>query len=183
LPLYFIDSTFYGAISFVGAKFLGEAIFSTYRSSTSLDTHSAEFYGTANFYSVTFSKKVDFDGAKFLGEAIFRSTKFLSRVYFHSAKFYGVADFTSAEFSAEVDFSNIGIKDKMFFIYVFFEDGNKILFVTEDLSKVYFRYTDITKVRFGDRPRWGKENEFKVIEEVLLERFFEYREGLMIFRK
>jgi hypothetical protein len=50
-----------------------------------------------------------------------------------------------------------------------FEDGKKILFVIEDLSKVSFMNTDITRVRFADRAKWGKYDKFKVPQEELLE--------------
>ena len=54
-----------------------------------------------------------------------------------------------------------------------FEDGKKILFNTEDLSKVSFANTDITRVRFIETARWGEgkkdEDRFKVIEERNLE--------------
>lgn len=34
--------------------------------------------------------------------------------------------------------------------------------------------TDITRVMFSDRARWGKEDKFKVFEEELLEQFLKY---------
>jgi hypothetical protein len=142
-----------------------------------------QFCKEVNFDSAKFSKKADFDSVKFSGETKFSSAKFLDRAYFDSAEFCGVANFTSAEFSAEVVFSKILIKDKMFFNYVFFDDGNKILFNTNNLTKVYFSYTDITKVRFGDRPGWSKENEFRITEEELVEKSAEYCIGLKKYLK
>jgi len=60
-------------------------------------------------------------------------------------------------------------KDKVYFNYVLFEDGKKILFGIEDVSNVSFMNTDITRERFSDRARWGKQDKFKVIEEEMLE--------------
>lgn len=60
-------------------------------------------------------------------------------------------------------------KDKACFNYVLFEDGKKILFGIEDLSKFSFMNTDITRVRFGDRARWGEKDKFKVVEKEMLE--------------
>jgi hypothetical protein len=52
---------------------------------------------------------------------------------------------------------------------VLFEDGKKILFGIDDLSKFSFMSTDITRVRFSDRARWGEKDNFKVLEEEMLE--------------
>ena len=57
------------------------------------------------------------------------------------------------------------------FHYVLFDAQEKIIFDTENLSKVSFMNTDITRIRISNKARWGKENEnkFKVIEEYWLE--------------
>jgi len=72
------------------------------------------------------------------------------RVDFSSTKF-SEADFGSAKFSGKADFSSVFIKDKVYFNYVLFEDGKKILFGIEDISNFSFMNTDITRVRFSDR--------------------------------
>ena len=87
---------------------------------------------------------------------------------FHSAVFSRRANFGSAKFSGEARFSGT-FEGNAYFNYVLFEDGKKILFAIEDLSKVFFMNTDITRVRFSDRARWGKDDKFKVLEEELLE--------------
>jgi hypothetical protein len=79
----------------------------------------------------------------------FSRSKF-QRVDFSSTKF-SEADFGSAKFSGKADFSSVFIKDKVYFNYVLFEDGKKILFGIEDLSNFSFMNTDITRVRFSDR--------------------------------
>ena len=56
--------------------------------------------------------------------------------------------------------------DKAYFNYVLFEEGKKILFNIVDLSGISFMNTDITRVRFNDRARWGKgQDKFRVFEE------------------
>lgn len=119
-----------------------------------------------------FSGGANFDLAEFSREAHFRSAKF-SRAYFESAEFSGGANFNEAEFSRGANFSGMFIEDKANFNYVLFEDGKKILFGIEDLSRVSFMNTDITRVRFNDRARWGK-----VFEEELLETSLVYCETL-----
>ena len=67
---------------------------------------------------------------------------------------------------------------------VLFEQPEKTVFDVNDLSKVSFMNTDITRVRFSDEIRWGErkveydkfwggkkvtEEKFKIIEERLLE--------------
>ena len=70
------------------------------------------------------------------------------------------------------------------FHYVLFEEPEKTVFDVNDLSKVSFLNTDITRVRFSDKVRlggkkveyykfWGrkkvKEERFKIVDERLLE--------------
>jgi hypothetical protein len=49
-----------------------------------------------------------------------------------------------------------------------FENQNKCIFDVEDLSKVSFLGTDITRIRFGPKINWGGEDGFRVIDEELL---------------
>jgi hypothetical protein len=60
---------------------------------------------------------------------------FTQPVYFIQCNFQGRADFSSAKFSGEADFS-CKFNRETHFNYVLFEDGKKILFESEDLSKV-----------------------------------------------
>ena len=149
--VYFSKCKFQGVTNFDQAKF-SEADFSSAEFSEA-DFSSAEF-SEADFSSAEFSKKADFGFAEFSGQANFSSAKFSE------------ADFSSAKFSGQADFS-ITFKDN--FNYVLFEDGKKILFGIEDLSQFSFMNTDITRVRFSDRARWGKKDKFKVVEEEMLE--------------
>jgi hypothetical protein len=60
------------------------------------------------------------------------------------------------------------------FRYAYFEPTENVVFNVEDLSKVSFMNTDITRVRFSDKARWGERDKFKIIEEEMLEQFIKY---------
>ena len=174
---YFAEAKFWGEIAdFTKAKFLvGEADFNSVTFSGLADFGSATFAKEANFNSAGFSKKAYFDEAEFSGGANFDEAEFVREAYFGLAKFSEKASFDSAKFSEKANFSRIQIKDKAYFNYVLFEDGKKVLFgEIEDLSNFSFMNTDITKVRFSDRARWGKKDKFKVVEEEMLEQFLKY---------
>jgi hypothetical protein len=57
-----------------------------------------------------------------------------------------------------------------------FDDKEKVIFESEELSKVSFMNTDITGVGFSDKARWGgggkkvKEDRFKIVDERRLEK-------------
>jgi len=154
----FSSAEFHDKANFTFAKFLGRASFPTKFPGTAIFS-SAEFHEKANFHSIEFSEAADFSSAKFSGAADFTEAKFSE------------VSFRSAEFSGAADFSGISIKDKANFNYVLFEDGKKILFGIDDLSRVSFMNSDITRVRFSDRARWGKgQDNFKVFDEETLEK-------------
>ena len=50
-----------------------------------------------------------------------------------------------------------------------FEGKDKVIFEVEDMSRVSFKDTDITRVKFGDMVRWGSKDRFRVMED---ERFW-----------
>jgi uncharacterized protein YjbI with pentapeptide repeats len=153
-----LSAEFYGEADFISAEFSKNAYFRKAKFSKMANFQSAEFHQEAHFSSAEFSGEADFSAAKFYGEADFSA-----------AKFSKMANFHSAGFSAEAKFGGL-MEDQAFFNEVLFEDGRKIQFKIEDLSKISFINTDITRVRFNDRARWGKDNRFKVIEEELLEK-------------
>ena len=133
----------------------------------------AKFSEKANFAPAEFFSIADFGSATYAKEANFNSAKFSKIANFGEAEFSGQASFGSAKFFGEADFSST-FKDNAYFNYVLFEDGKKILFGIEDLSRFSFMNTDITRVRFSDRARWGEMDWFKVIDEVNLERFLKF---------
>jgi uncharacterized protein YjbI with pentapeptide repeats len=163
ISVKFLENAYFGSAEFHGEADFGEAKFSR-----EADFGKAEFHGEADFISVKFLESASFRLTEFLGEATFINAKFSGEAGFSNAKFCGEATFSKAKFSGEADFSDT-FKDKTFFNYVLFEDGKKILFRIEDLSRFSFMGTDITRVRFSDRARWGKKDKFKVVEEEMLE--------------
>jgi hypothetical protein len=49
---------------------------------------------------------------------------------------------------------------------VLFEQPGKIIFNSNDLSKISFADSDITRIRYGDKITWGeKKDDFSIIEE------------------
>jgi hypothetical protein len=176
-PVYFSESKFQ-QVDFVSAKFSDKANFGSAKFSDKANFSLAKFSGEeANFslakfsgggtyFSLAkFSGGANFNSSEFSGGAYFYSTEFSGGAYFISAKFSGEANFDSAKFSGEANFSDT-FKDGASFNYVLFEDGKKILFDgIDDLSNFSFMNTDITRVRFSDRARWGKEDKFKITDE------------------
>jgi hypothetical protein len=167
------------AANFSRATFSGEANFSRakFSNQAEADFFGAQFEKEANFSNAIFYGRANFSSgfgaeAKFLGAAQFSGSSFQSEVDFSETKFSDNANFSEAKFSGQAHFSSI-FNAKTFFNNVLFEDGKKILFNTEDLSKVSFANTDITHVRFIETARWGKgkkdKDRFKIIEERNLE--------------
>ena len=110
--------------------------------------------------------------------ADFSTVKFRGETWFTGADFTEYATFSFAVFFDKTYFKDfiqegktIGVfNGKTSFNYVYFEARERIVFDVEDLSKASFMDTDITRVSFSDRVRWGKEDKFKVIEEEVLEK-------------
>lgn len=135
------------------------------------------FQGNANF-SLTELEKVDFFKANFKKNISFSESK-LQQVTFSEASFNGAANFVKATFQDGVkfnkleinqaDFSNAKFAGKTFFHSVLFKNQEKVIFDTDDLSKVSFRNTDLTQVRFSEKVRWAGKNGFRIIDEESLE--------------
>jgi uncharacterized protein YjbI with pentapeptide repeats len=172
----FDKSTFSAGANFTSTKFKHTAGFWNCEFSAGADFSHAE-YSSANFFNVKFSgRTVEFIEAKFKHKAGFQSCEFSAGTDFRRSEFSAGTDFRRSEFSAGTDFSEAKFNGKTNFNYVLFEDGRRILFETEELSKVSFMNTDITRVRFSDRARWSQsqKDKFKIIEEEMLEQFLKY---------
>ena len=144
----FVGATFQEEAYFLGATFKGKAIFT-----------SSTFKGEAKFSEATFQEKAYFCGATFQEKADFNETTFHEIIYFNIATFKGEAIFVTNEFLREA-----------FFIHIIFEQPNKVFFNYNNLSKVSFADTDITRIRFGDKIAWGdKKDDFSIIEEEWLQ--------------
>jgi len=177
-PVYFNKATFYvtnfdhakfsDEVRFTGATFSGasfnEVTFSNevYFIRATFDLVNfigAKFSSRANFFGATFTDWADFTGAKFFNEATFRYAKFSNEANFTGATFSKQAYFDEATFSSN--------KGKTLFNYITFEQPNKVTFAKSKLSKVSFRFSDITRIRF-DEISWGGSDgrdEFTIIEE------------------
>ena len=153
---YFVEAQFHGKVNFSKANFSGAAHFGL-----------ANFSEGVHFFRAKFSKEAMFTQARFK-EAYFSEANFSGAAYFNGANFKG-ADFSRADFSGTTYFKQANFLGESHFNYVLFEDGRKIWFEVEDLSNVDFLNTDITRIRFSDRAKWGKKDRFKVIEEQWLE--------------
>ena len=132
-----------------------------------------------------FSGEARFLKAKFLRGANFNSAIFSARADFFQAQFSSFADFSSVKFLNEVHFSEAveeseeanspGSLKRVFngetlFTYAIFEQPNKTMFDVSDLSQVSFAGSDISKVTFTDRVKWGGTDGLKVIEEEWIEK-------------
>jgi len=126
-----------------------------------MDFHSAIFSGKSIFSettgTVSFSEarfaKVDFKQAKFKDEAEFADTIFCCGADFHRSVFSNVAYF-SAIFKSETLFNE-----------VIFEEPTRVTFDVSNMSNVSFSDSDITKIRFSDKVKWGGDDKFTIIEE------------------
>ncbi len=125
----------------------------------------SKFLDKANFARAAFSKEANFSQAIFSGKTFFSLVTFSKEVNFSDAKFSGEANFSYSKFMAEVYFMRSKFADIAFFRYATFEQPNKALFDANDLSKVSFAYSDITRIRFGGGITWGGDDEFTLIEE------------------
>jgi hypothetical protein len=78
---------------------------------------------------------------------------------------------------------NTKFTGKTYFKYTIFEQPNKVTFDVDDnnnLSNVSFADSDITRIRFGDKIRWGGEDGFTIIEEEWLKDEAEAKEEWVI---
>ena len=122
------------------------------------------------FNEATFSKKVNFSEATFTERANFAGAKFSKEAYFERATFSRGANFSQTKFLAEVYFLETKFNGNTVFKYANFEQPNKVAFDDRKLSNVSFADSDVTRIRFGDRIRWGGDDEFTIVEEEWLKR-------------
>jgi len=132
--------------------------------------------GNANFISSNIDK-VYFLKVNFKKNANF-SESILHEVAFAETKFDGITNFVKTLFDEvkfnkselnEVDFTKSKFKNPTFFNEAVFKKQDRVFFNVEDLSKVSFMFTDISKVKFGENVKWGGKNNFYIIDEKFLE--------------
>jgi uncharacterized protein YjbI with pentapeptide repeats len=114
------------------------------------------FKGKATFREAQMHK-VKFYSVEFQGKALFLNAQFLENTEFNHTTF-GHAVFTGAIFKGKTKFN-----------HVVFAGGEKTFFDelkdNNDLSKVSFMNSDITRIRFSDKINWGGNDGFTIIEE------------------
>ena len=119
--------------------------------------------GAVSFDYAMFSneRNIIFDGAVFSnqGEVIFTRVKFFNKGYvnFSNAKFFnkGFVQFDKAEFSGQTFFDTVEFKKFVFLSSVNFSSQEKVRFRTEDLSKVSFANTDVSRIFFDENTRFS----------------------------
>ena len=188
----FINTTFSDKVYFSGAKFCQEVNFSNTEFIKRAYFRHAQFLGKSIFYDIFFHFRVTFLGAMFgdvlfndvffQGKATFRDAH-MHKVAFRSVDFQGKALFLNAHFIDNTEFIHTTFGHAVFtgarfkgetrFNHVVFGGGEKTFFdelYDNDVSKVSFMNTDITRVRFSEGAKWGEKEKFKVIEEEWLEK-------------
>jgi Pentapeptide repeats (9 copies) len=117
----------------------------------------AKYFSTTTLTEKGFSQPVHFNKATFYGATNFSGATFSDQADFAGATFSNEADFTEAKFSSN--------KGETLFKYIILEQPNKVTFSKNNLSKVSFVGSDITRIRFGDKISWGGRDEFTIIDE------------------
>jgi uncharacterized protein YjbI with pentapeptide repeats len=188
----FTKAKFSAEVMFVEAKFRGKAIFSQTVFVGKANFNGAFFFDQALFFSTTFHggaffsetyfSQAVFQASRFHGEAyfpystfckavLFSEARFSKEAYFSEVMFSGEADFTAARFHGEAYFSGkFKQEGKLRLSYVIFEKGEEIIFDIADLSKVSFRNTDMTRVKFSEKVERNRQNNM-ILDEKELEDF------------
>jgi uncharacterized protein YjbI with pentapeptide repeats len=107
--------------------------------------------------NLVFKAPVDFSGCRFQNTQ-FDRTIFANTVTFSQSSF----EDTSFTLTSFLDWTN--------FNFVQFTNGEKVRLDVKDLTKVSFRNSDITKVRFSQYAGWGRTDKFKVLDEEILDK-------------
>jgi len=159
---YFFHTKFLKSVKFIISKFKGETQFQN-----SL-FHNVDFFGT------TFESNAYFSTAEFKGRSDFLRVKFQD-VEFVGTKFYNRPDFFASIFSSRVEFRSTDFLQGANFRSVEFE-SDKIYFYIEDLSKMSFLKTDISKIKLDPNSFVGSEgkDKYKIYDEKIFEWNFHY---------
>jgi uncharacterized protein YjbI with pentapeptide repeats len=180
--VFFENTEFSGDISFLDAKFFNEGNVSFSKTLFSgkgeVSFNGSQFSnkGKVDFYNAVFcnDKYVSFARTKFSneGEVDFSNTQFSNKGYL----MFGETNFSckrrvsfgGTRFSGTTYFSRCDFETSVFFIYAYFMSPNEVRFESEDLSKVSFLNSDITRVNFDAKTRFGNsplEDRFKIFDE------------------
>lgn len=124
------------------------------------------------FDYATVQERAHFGIREIRGEAGFSYVEFQDTTVFPKIEFHGKTDFSYSIFYSKTDFILVNFNEETKFHNVLFKAQEETLFDINNLSRVSFRGTDITKVRFTEKVVWGKspKEKFKVIDELHLEK-------------
>jgi len=148
--------TCFGEIQFTGSRFNLEK---------KVDFDHSQFFNTSNFKEYNFSKGIiTFNNTNFQ-TVEFNDAQF-SNVYFEKTGFKKT-NFSHTKFLEKAYFFDCKCKDSAFFHYIIFEQPQKIIFKTHDLSNFSFINTDITRILFADNAKFGndKKDLYKTYDE------------------
>ena len=165
MPCLFIQSSILRILpiqafraSFSYAKFLEYCEFNLSIFNWDTDFHEAVIDGKSSFHGISF-QKIAFTNAKFNKVAFLRSnftniTDFsrseFNKVDFSKSKFWDTTNFSQTIFNESANFSDVIFDAKTSFENVLFQQGEKVLFNVDNLTKVSFINSDVTRVRFGE---------------------------------
>jgi uncharacterized protein YjbI with pentapeptide repeats len=165
--VYFDSAKFSQLASFNSAKFIGVASFNSAKFFREASFHSTIFFDESDYTRAMF-KRVSFSESRFSKEANFRQGNYIDEADFSDTIFCSGADFYRSIFSNAAYFSAT-FKSETFFNYITFGNPSKVTFESEDMSKVSFINTNITKIAFSDKTTWSGKDKFTIIEEQWLE--------------
>lgn len=152
-----------------------------------------KFYGSVSFFRSEFKikKRMLFDDTNFLNKSDFTDTIFdcddisftltnFYEVYFKKTRFgivnfnnteFNIADFTNSKFHNEAYFKDCKFKKYALFNFVTFELLQKIFLLTNDLSNVSLKNTDITRTIFSEHTKFNTDpkEKYKIYDERIFE--------------
>ena len=121
-----------------------------------------------DFFNADLKKNIDFTES-ILENVLFSNSKFKGHTIFVKTNFGDNVKFLKMELE-DTDFSDAKFKGKTFFHDVTFKNQNQVIFNVENLSKVSFRNTDLTRIRFGDKVKWGGNDGYTILDEEMLKK-------------
>jgi len=122
--------------------------------------------GSGSFWDSEFVQKISFE-TNYFGQMDFRQCRFHKRCEFKDTRVHS-CDFSFAEFHDTVYFLQGYFLDFSRINFVKFEKPEQVFFQEIDLANVSFANTDISRLNFGDKVRFGGNDKNTIIEEVHL---------------
>ncbi|MCH7978794.1 MAG: pentapeptide repeat-containing protein [Acidobacteria bacterium] len=183
-----VDVQFRGiieSVSFTGAKFGGQADFSSVTFEGRSDFCWAVFGGRVVFSYASFNGVTDFSWVQFGSEAVFHNVNFKNKSTFGEVTFRDLAEFSGAIFADEAVFGGLaGPRDEpvhsterevmLAFSQVDLLKQERTRFQFMDMAGVSFLETDVRRVEFTDvwwpekllDERQSQEHEYPLVEKL-----------------